>query len=177
MDSVETLQEELKEHQFRGLHIPTLILNLIKSGEWKHRDPAPKRLEPKEFYYFPNFVEEVRPWGLQTSFREIEAICAGYNEVEIELGKQKSIQLEMDIDVKRIRKTEKQKHLEVLEHYRPDLFEKVINRELSVYSAMLEAGFKKRQIRLQKTPTSFGNYIRSNFSQEEKKELIKLLSE
>lgn len=177
MDSVERLQEELKEHQFRSLHIPNLILNLIKSDEWKYRDPAPKKLEPKAFYYFPNFVEEVRPWGLQTSFKEIEAICSGYSEVEIELGRQKDIQLEMDIDVKKMRKTEKQKHLETLELYRLDLFEKVMNKELSVYSAMLEAGFKKRPIRLQKTPSSFVNYIKNNFSQEEKNELLKLLSE
>lgn len=177
MDSIKKLQDELKEHQFRNLHLPNLILNLIKSGDWKYRDPAPKKLEPKEFHYFPNFVEEVRPWGLQTSFKDIEAICAGYNEVEIELGKQKSVQLELDIDIKRVRKTDKQKNLELLENQRPDLFEKVMSGKLSVYKAMIEGGYKRQRIRLQKTPESFGNYIKSNFSKEQKKQLLRLLSE
>lgn len=177
MDTIKKLQDELKEHQFRNLHIPNLVLNLIKSEEWKFRDPSPKKLEPKEFYYFPHFVEEVRPWGLQTDFKDIEAICSGYNEVEIELGKQKSVQLELDMDVKRVRKTDKQKDLELLESKRPDLFDKVISRELSVYKAMIEGGFKTQRIRLQKTPESFGNYIKSNFSAEQKKELLKLLND
>ena len=177
MDSIKKLQEELKEHQFRNQHIPNLILNLIKSDEWKYRDPSPKKLVPKEFHYFPNFVEEVRPWGLQVNFKDIEGICSGYNEVEIALGKQKSIQLELKIDVKRVKKTDKQRNLELLEIKRPDLFDKVLGGKLSVYKAMIEGGFKKKRVRLRRTPTSFGNYIKDNFSNEEKKELFKLLRE
>ncbi len=175
-DLIEQAQEELKEHKFRGTHIPRLILNIIKSEEWKLRDPAPNDLEPKEFNYFPDFVETVRPWGLQMDFKSIEDICSGYTEVEIELGRQKSIQLELDIDVKRIRKTDKQRSLEILENHRPDLFDKVVNGNLSVYKAMIEGGFKRQRIKLEKSPTSFVNYIKHNFSKEEKSELINLLN-
>ncbi|QMU63031.1 MAG: hypothetical protein GKR88_01265 [Flavobacteriaceae bacterium] len=173
---IEQVQEELKEHKFRETHIPRLILNIIKSEDWKNRDPAPNELEPKEFNYFPDFVETVRPWGLQMDFKDIEEICSGFTEVELELGRQKSVQLELDIDIKRVRKTDKQRSLEVLEKHRLDLFEKVMSKELSVYKAMIEGGFKRQRIKLEKTPSSFSTYIRNNFTDDEKKELLKLLN-
>ena len=81
----------------------------------------------------------------------------------------------LEIDVKRVKKTDKQRNLELLEIKRPDLFDKVLGGKLSVYKAMIEGGFKKKRVRLRRTPTSFGNYIKDNFTNEEKKELLKLL--
>ena len=172
---IEQLQEELKEHQFRCLHIPKMILKLIKVDDWKFRNPSPKKLDPKRFIYFPNFVEEVRPWGLQTDFKEIEKICSGFSEIEFELGRLKSIKLNSNQNIKKHKKTEKQKNLEVLKKHRFDLYNKVLENKITVYRAMIEGGFKKPRIKIQKSPESFSRYIKLNFSEDERRKIIELI--
>lgn len=149
---------------------------MIKSEDWKYRDPSPKKLEPKEFHYFPNFVEEVRPWGLQTGYKEIESICSGFTDIEFELGKLKNIKLDSNQNIKKYKHTDKQRSLAILEKHRVDLFDKVIENKMSVYKAMIEGGFKKPRIKIQKTPESFSKYINLNFSEKEKRKIIDLIN-
>ena len=171
MSLIEKIQEELNEYRFISTHVPSLISELLQSQKWKYRDPAPNHLDPKEFDYFPNFVQEVRPWGLQTSYKEIENICSGFVKLELELGKLKSSKTTKKQDVKSLKMTEKQKNLQLLETQRPDLFQLVLSNKISVYRATIEGGLKKERISLKKTPESIGNFIMKNFSDDEKKEL------
>lgn len=174
---IELVQDALKQHKERSTQVPDLIVKIMKSQQWQKRDPAPGKLDAKLFEYFPEFVEAVRPWGLQVIYKELESICAGFGEIELALGKAKT-QKEATImsnEFKRMRKTDKQRNLEKLEEHRPDLFKKVISNELSVNKAMMEGGFLKVRAKVEKTPDGFAKYINDNFSQKEKAALVKML--
>lgn len=178
VDYIERAQEALKMHGFRKTQVPDLVLQILKKDEWKKRDPDPNELKIREFDFFPEFVEAPRPWGLQTDFKELEALCKGFEDVELALAKEKSKRGKEIHDEKlnKIKKTDKQKNLETLERERPDLLKKVINKETSVYKAMIEGGFIKERVKVEKTPEGFANYISGHFSKKQKELLLKLLS-
>jgi len=177
IDYIEQAQDALKTHKFRSTQVPELILSILKSGDWKHRDPSPKKLEPKDFEFFPEFVETERPWGLQTEFKELESMCRGFVQVELALTGAKSkegITL-TDEKFKKIKKTERQRNLERLREQRADLFKKVENEKLTLNNALLEAGFIKQRAKIQKSPEGFAKYIIEHFSSKQKEQIIKLL--
>jgi len=176
-DFIEQAQEALKTHKFRSTQVPELVLHIIKEETWKHRDPSPKKLDPKEFEFFPEFVESVRPWGLQTDFAEVEAMCKGFVQIEMAIANLKSKKglTINDEKLKAIKKSERQRNLTKLKEVRPDLFKKVEKNEISVYKAMIEAGLKKQPTKIQKSPEGFANYILHNFSTKQKSMIIDLL--
>lgn len=177
IDFIDRTQEALRTHKARSTQIPELVLKILESATWQKRDPAPGKLEIKQFEYFPEFAQTVRPWGLQIDFKELEEICKGFDDAQLALAKTKSafgkkITAE---ELKPVRKTERQKHLELLEVHRPDLLKKILNKELSVHQAMIDAGFKKKCAKVEKSPEGFAKYIAGNFNHEQKATLIKIL--
>lgn len=177
VDYIERAQEALKTHQFRSTQVPELILSILKDRSWKHRDPSPGKLDPKEFEYFPEFVESARPWGLQTEFKEIEDMCRGFVKAELALAGAKSkdgITI-TDDKFKKIRKTGRQLSLMQLKEFKPELYKKVEKKELSVHQAMIDAGLRKKVAKLQKSPEGFAKYIQDNFTSKQREQIIKLL--
>jgi len=179
VDYIERAQEALKTHRFRSTQVPELILGIIKNNSWKYRDPSPGKLDPKEFEYFPEFVETATPWGLQAEFREIEDMCRGFIQVELALAAAKSKEgiTINDEKLKKIRKTERQRNLERLKDERTDLFKKVENEKMTLNNALLEAGLIKQRAKIQKSPEGFAKYILDHFSSKQKEQIIKLLRE
>jgi|GEM_PF-2012427 len=176
-DYIERAQEALKIHTFRRTQVPELVVRILSDEKWKKRDPDPNELKLREFEFFPEFVEAPRPWGLQVSFKELEDLCKGFTEVELALSKEKSKKGKEinNAELKTIRKTDKQKGLELLERERPDLLKKVSTGEISVYGAMVEGGYLKERVKVEKTPEGFANYIRGHFSEKQRQALVKLL--
>jgi len=179
IDYIEQAQDALKTHKFRSTQVPELIFSILEKGEWKHRNPSPKKLDPKDFEFFPEFVESERPWGLQTEFKEVEDMCRGFIQVELALTNAKSkegITL-TDEKFKKIKKTERQRNLERLKEERTDLFKKVENGKLTLNNALLEAGLIKQRAKIQKSPEGFAKYIVEHFSAKQREEIIKLLKQ
>ena len=176
IDYIERAQEALKIHSFRRTQVPELVLHILKNDDWKVRNPD-SELKPKEFQFFPEFVEAARPWGLQTNYKELEELCKGFEDVELALAKEKITKGKevKNEELKKIKKTQKQQALEILERKRPDLLKKILNKEMSVYKAMIEAGFLKERAKVEKSPEGFASYIKDHFTSKQKEILIKLL--
>jgi len=177
-DYVELAQNALEQETYRRHEIPELIKRLLESGQWKERDPNEELLESKTFNYFPDFIEAPRPWGLQAEWSFVNDLCKGYEDVELALAKEITGPIGVHTDVMDhhiIKKTTKQRQLIKLETERPDLLEKVKSGEISANAAMLEAGFRKQNIKATKEPKSVAEMIRKNFSEEEVAKIIKLL--
>lgn len=179
VDYIERAQEALKTHRFRSTQVPDLILSILKNNGWKYRDPSPGKLDPKEFEYFPEFVEAATPWGLQIDFKEIENMCRGFVHVELALTAAKSREgiVINDEKYKKIRKTERQRNLERLKDERTDLFKKVEHEKMTLSKALIEAGFIKQRAKIQKSPEGFAKYILEHFSTKQKDQIIKMLRE
>ena len=177
VDHIERAQEALKTHRFRSTQVPDLIISILKEGSWKFRDPAPGKLDSKEYEYFPEFVEAATPWGLQTEFKEIEDMCRGFVKVELALANAKSKEgLNItDEKFKKIKKTGRQLSLLQLKESKPELFKMVEKKEISVQQAMIEAGYRKKVAKLQKSPEGFAKYIQDHFTSKQREEIIRLL--
>lgn len=171
---VKLAQDALEQEKYRRHEIPELIKRLLESEQWKERNPNDELLETKVFDYFPAFVEEVRPWGLEIEWTFIQDLCKGYGEVELALAK--VVTGKRPEGMKHIiRKTAKQKQLMQLEAHRPDLLEKVHKGEMSANAAMMEAGFIKPKVKAVKEPENVAEMIKKHFSAEEIAQIIKIL--
>ncbi len=175
---IERTQEALRIHSFRRTQVPELVSKILRNDNWKFRDPAPKELKPREFQLFAEFVEAPRPWGLQTEYKELEFLCKGFEDVELALSKEKLMkgkEIKKEELKTTVRKTEKEQHLERLERERPDLLKKVLTKQISTHKAMIEAGFAKERVKVEKSPEGFANYISGHFNKKQKRKLLKLL--
>ncbi|PCH90820.1 MAG: hypothetical protein COB85_09915 [Bacteroidetes bacterium] len=175
-DYVKLAQDALEQEKYRRHEIPQLMMRLLESDQWKERNPNDELLEPKSFDYFPAFVEESRPWGLEIEWKFVSDLCRGYEDVEYAIAKSLTGKAPDGMS-HIIKKTPKQKQLIQLEEHRPDLLEKVQNRELSANSAMIEAGFIKPRIKAVKEPGNVAEMIKKHFSSEEIAKIIKILME
>lgn len=174
-DFVKLAQDALEQEKYRRHEIPELIKRLLDSDQWKDRNPNEELLETKTFDFFPDFVEEVRPWGLEMEWKFVLDLCRGYDDVEIAIGKALSGKHEKLKKDHIIKKTARQKQLIQLEKERPDLLEKVKNGEISTNAAMIDAGFIKPRIKAIKQPDSVAGMIKKHFSSEEIAKIIKIL--
>lgn len=174
-DFVKLAQDALEQEKYRRHEIPELIKRLLESDQWKERNPNEELLEAKTFDYFPDFVEEVRPWGLEMEWKFVLDLCKGYDDVEIAIAKAISGKHTKQKKEHIISKTPRQKQLIQLEKERPDLLEKVKKGEISSNAAMIEAGFLKPRIKAVKEPDSVAGMIKKHFSTDEIAQIIKIL--
>lgn len=174
-DFVKLAQDALEQEKYRRHEIPELIKRLLESNQWRKRSPNDKLLEPKTFEYFPDFVEEARPWGLEMEWKFVLDLCKGYEKVELAIAKAISGKESQSNREHKISKTTRQKQLLQLEKERPDLLKKIQTGKLSTNAAMIEAGFIKPKINTVKEPENVAVMIKKHFSSKEIAKIVKLL--
>ncbi len=59
-----------------------------------------------------------------------------------------------------------------LRKHRPDLLQRVLNKDISVNQAMVEGGFRKKQLVVMKDTKLVAKMLKSNFTQDELEEII-----
>ena len=181
IDIITATQKALKKTKYQEQDIPSMILKIIQSENW--RDRKMEVLDDKHFDYFPDFVREPEPYGLDTDWIIIEKLIKGYPEVELAVAHvlilKQGRKTENEIGVVhsdlKIKRTQKQKHLQQLETHRPDLLEQVKKGELTVFKAMEEAGFSKHRIKITPEPELIAKTLKEKLNAEQIAELIKLL--
>lgn len=157
---------------------------ILDNDLWQHREP--EMLEPKEFTYFPEFCQATSPWGLNTSWDLITTVCQVEPRIlhkVTEAGKRghggdrKSDKIKSDIvTLDRTHGSNSKAYgLSKLKKDRPDLFDKVTDKEMSVHAAMVKAGFRKRKIQVEPTPSKIARALKRHLDADQIAELIKLL--
>jgi len=159
-DFIENLQMMLSEYSFTSKNIPEGIKHILQHELWRERDPAPGKLTKKVFKNFKEFCEAGSPFGLNTMFQYVYDLCkrdteildlidrANKNEIGENLGAYRGEKGVYNIHTLRPTGTTAQAGLRTLRKRRPDLHRKVIECEMSVNAAMIEAGFRKKKVQL-----------------------------
>lgn len=172
---IKLAQEALEYQNYQRHQIPNLIIKIIEEDNWKHREFEVN--EPKDFNYFPDFVEAPRPFGLQTEWEVVQDLCKGYPKAELAISHAKNrSNLDKAEQGQVVRtKTTKERRLMQLEKERPDLLEKVTSGVMTANQAFIQAGIKKPSVTVDKSPKAVVNALKKHFSTDEIAEIVKLL--
>ena len=145
---------------------------IIDNSLWQERDPSPGLLEKRTFRNFQEFSSAPTPWGLNTHFQVILDLC--HREPKIlhkvtEAGKMQGYRADLVDNINDVRPTGTNKAygLQRLHNERPDLYELVIEKELSVNAAMVKAGLRPKTYTVREDPDDFVRKIKKIFTQEE----------
>jgi CRP-like cAMP-binding protein len=126
--------------------VPGLVIRVIDAGLWA------ERIEPNSgwsfsFETFEEFVEAKPPGGLYVSMRMLKNLCRDDRRA---LAKIEHVTQRTRADNKLVDNVHKRpagnsamRGLRRLRTQRPDLHQRVLDGELSVHAAMIEAGFRK----------------------------------
>jgi len=149
---------------------------IIDNNLWQERDPSPGLLENRSFRNFQEFCAAPTPWGLNTHFQVILDLC--HREPKIlhkvtEAGKmkhggdRKSNNIKNDnIILETEQGTSKSYGLQRLHNERPDLYELVIEKEMSVNAAMVKAGLRPKTYTVREDADDFIRKIKQVFDQK-----------
>lgn len=151
---------------------------IIDNNLWQERDPSPGLLENRSFRNFQEFCAAPTPWGLNTNYQIIVDLC--HREPKIlhkvtEAGKigpkfNGNQYVAADDNIMHTNTeqgTSKAYGLQRLHNERPDLYELVIEKEMSVNAAMVKAGLRPKTYTVRKDPDDFVRKIKNIFTQEE----------
>lgn len=172
-------------------NIPGLIEQLLAEDIWKE-----VYVEDTErvvtYERFEDFVTTPPPEGLGTKIETLKRLLgdnnAALNLLEAALQGKPGEPLKRDeegkffavYDLHNGRKpsgTSRQAGIRRLRKERRDLLQRVLDREMTVHEAMVEAGFRKKQITALAEVESVVKKLKSTFSQEELNRIAELLRE
>jgi hypothetical protein len=150
-NDIELLQQVMGHGGTQAFEIvPLALKKIIAEEQWRSR----KDKHGKEFKSFEAFATH-RLWqGLETTLQDLQAFCRKRKDVEkmvleamepgrLDGGDRRSEQFQSD-NVTLKRGNSALYTLKRLKRDRPDLFEDVLNGELSANAAAIEAGFRKK---------------------------------
>lgn len=172
---IKTISEMLHEYGVSSGDAAEGIEYILDSELWKRRDPSPGLLEARDYKFFPEFCEDTAPWGLRTSYATVIDVCKRddriYHKV-VEAGKQSIGKKAKDNvynvnDIAPTKGNSRAYGLSRLEKYRPDLYEAVIEKEMSVNEAMIEAGFRTKTHTVKDDPEYVAKWIKRTFSKDQ----------
>lgn len=150
---------------------------IIDNDLWRERDPSPGMLEKKTFRTFAQFCEASTPWGLNTRFETVKDLCNRNPDVlrkvtevaKFEHGTNRFTNIDRDnvtvYDAER--GNTKYYGLQRLHRERPDMYQRVIDNELSVNQAMIECGFRVKSHTVPENADAFIRKIRQVFTDRE----------
>jgi len=164
--------------------IPDQVKRVIENGWWKER--RPRKMSGKEFRYgtFGEFVEDHPPQGLGIKLDMLKKLCEDDPEALVAIreastniqGKHHSNNITMRQQETAARGTYKDYTLYRIKQERPDLYERVLNKEMSANKAAIEAGFRKKMVSVEASVDGFVKAIRRKFSDDEVAEIAGMLS-
>lgn len=174
---IKTISEMLHEYGVSSGDAAEGIEYILDSGLWKYRDPSPGLLEPRPYKFFPKFCEDQAPWGLRTSYATVIDVCKRddriYHKV-VEAGKVTGFKGNQHVssiyninEAAPTKGTSKAYGLSTLKKYRPDLYEAVIEKEMSVNEAMIEAGFRTKTHTVKDDPEYVAKWIKKTFTKDQ----------
>lgn len=126
--------------------VPGLVTRVIDAGLWA------ERIEPNSgwsfsFETFEEFVEAKPPGGLYVSMRMLKNLCRDDRQalakIEQVTQRPRGGDRPTKVDNIHLDGTSAMRGLRRLRTQRPDLHQRVLDSELSVHAAMIEAGFRK----------------------------------
>lgn len=147
---------------------------IIDNDLWQERDPSPGRLDKKTFKTFPEFCEADTPWGLNTRFETVKDLCNRNPDVlrkVTEAAKHDGFKgnqyVSLVDNINEAKGTSKTYGLQRLHRERPDMYQRVIENELSVNQAMIECGFRVKTHTLPENADAFVRKIKQLFTDRE----------
>lgn len=166
--------------------IPDQVKRVIENGWWKER--RPRKMSGKEFRYstFGEFVEDHPPQGLGIKLDMLKKLCEDDPEALVAIREASTLkpgenQYTMDSNNithhdPAVRGTYKDYTLYRIKQERPDLYERVLKKEMSANKAAIEAGFRKKMVSVEESVDGFVKAIKRKFSDDEVSEIAGILS-
>lgn len=170
------------------LDAPSLLRQIIENELWRKRF-VPQTKEITKFVTFDDFIAAAPPEGLGVSKRLLYKICAD-DIALLDLldrtfrsyqrgGDRRSDHFKRDIVPFEKQNTQrgntKLYALRKLREARPDLHQRVLEKELSVHQAMIEAGLRKKTVVVAADITKICAAIKANFTGSQIAEIIERL--
>lgn len=174
---IKTISEMLHEYGVSTGDAAEGIEYILDSELWKCRDPAPGLLEAREYKYFQEFCKDTKPWGLHSKAELVIDLCKRedriYSKV-VKACKQRGFKGNQYIssvynvnEATPTKGNSKAYGLSRLEKYRPDLYEAVIEKEMSVNEAMIEAGFRTKTHTVKEDADYVAKWIKRTFGKDQ----------
>ncbi len=167
--------------------IPDQVKRVIENGWWKER--RPRKMSGKEFRYstFGEFVEDHPPQGLGIKLDMLKKLCEDDPEALVAIReastrsnhrpqKESNNNIISYEDNKPMQGTYKDYTLYRIKQERPDLYERVLKKEMSANKAAIEAGFRKKMVSVEESVDGFVKAIKRKFSDDEVSEIAGMLS-
>jgi hypothetical protein len=183
-DLITIIFDEINSSRVDRIMIAEGFEYILDNDLWQVRKPSALN-KVMEFDYFPDFCAAPSPWGLSCDWDYVLTISEVNNRIlhkVTEAGKRghggdrKSDKIKYDnVKLDTPDGNNKAYGLSKLKKDRPDLFEKVTDKEMSVHAAMVKAGFRKRKIQVEATPEKIARAIKKHLDEDQIANLIKIL--
>jgi len=171
-------------------NIPGLIEQLLAEDIWK-KVYIEETERTVTYERFEDFVTTPPPEGLGTKVKELERLIGDdqdtHNKLnnalqgkpgqKLKTNQQTIATLSQDSNSKRRTGNSRFMNIRRLRESRPDLLERVLNREMTVNEAMIKAGYKKKRISVFAEVEPLVEKLKTEFSKKELNRIIKLLQE
>lgn len=162
-------------------NLPGMVKRVITENMW-HERVVRITGEIATFKTFGEFVTTAPPAGLGTDVDTLERLCRDDDEA-LALLRQATTNPKhvhvSDANNISIRKpahgTSKAYTLDRLTRERPDLYARVVNKELTANAAAIEAGWHPRKVQVVKEPQAVVSFILRHFSDEERDYIVRAL--
>ena len=192
---ITSLTENLAREGFSSTYIPDAIISLLEDNTKEDRKYLKSKImqtgEYRTFKTFKQFVETHRPLGLGIELNQLKELCSR-NDNAIELidreevwdgrqGGNGSNQYQSKANPDNVSNcsidygNSKQSGIRRLRKDRPDLLEQVLNNEMSVNKAMIQAGFRKKTITIPLDIFDIARILKKHLDHEKIKKLSDIL--
>ncbi len=165
--------------------IPDMVAKVIRDDLWRERiDGHTRTLE--RFATFDEFVETQPSRGLGTTVRRLQQLCQDRPDVldlidqarqrgEVKGKRNDLLYIVQEVQAPTGNRTDAA--LRRLRKDRPDLHQRVINKELSAHAAMIEAGFRKKTFTLPEEPRAAARALYHHYNCNDFQVLLTALHE
>ncbi len=164
--------------------LPGLVKRVITEEMWPERVVRITH-ETARFKSFAEFVTTPPPAGLGTNVETLERLCRddaealtllrqvttrpNYRPAKDDAGSNDNVMSNAGQGNSRAYT------LDRLSRERPDLYQQVVDKELTANAAAIEAGWRKRKIQLEPEPQSVISFILRHFTAEERATIVRAL--
>jgi hypothetical protein len=163
--------------------LPGMVKRVITENMWPERVVRVTG-EIATFKTFGEFVTTPPPAGLGTDIETLERLCRDDAEAITLLrqattrpvgSNQHTTGSDNVTTQTPDRGNTRAYTLDRLTRERPDLYERVVNKELTANAAAIEAGWRKRKVQIDPEPQAVVSFILRHFSDEERAYIVRAL--
>lgn len=162
-------------------NLPSMVKRVITENMWPERVVRITG-ELARFNSFGEFVTTAPPAGLGTDIDTLERLCRDDAEAITLLRQATTNPKHVHTPDANNISINEPKHgtsraytLDRLTRERPDLYARVVNKELTANAAAIEAGWRKRKVQLDPEPQAVVSFILRHFSDEQRAYIVAAL--